>query len=440
MVETSQTAAPDGTRGRQNPGSGADTQTRTVAVPDPSAAVGAVGGPLAGVRVLELGSLIAGPFAGRQMADFGAEVIKIESPDRPDPMREWGRARIEGHTLWWSVQSRGKKCVTLDLKSPRGRELFLELCREADVILENFRPGTLEKLGLSPEVLWQSNPGLVIARVSGYGQTGPDANKPGYASVAEARGGLRHLNGYPDQAPPRTGISLGDSLASLYALQGILLALYWRDARGGTGQVVDVSLVEACFSLLESAVPDYAAAGIVPGPSGSGLKGIAPSNIFRSSDGKWVVIAANQDSVFVRLAGAMDMPELASDPRYSNHASRGANQDQLEQLIAEWAAGFNHGDLVARLDQHAVPNSTVSTIEDIFEDPQLRARGMLLEVPDEQLGAVVQPGVVPKLSRTGGGIAWNGPLVPGSHNGDVYAGLLKLSAEELQDAKNEGAI
>ncbi|NUT73358.1 CoA transferase [Pseudarthrobacter sp. C4D7] len=429
-------------RGGQDPDSGpvAEVHAHDGAAPDRGHGIEAGAGPLAGVRVLELGSLIAGPFAGRQLADFGAEVIKIESPDRPDPMREWGRARIDGHTLWWSVQSRGKKCVTLDLKSPRGRELFLDLCREADVILENFRPGTLEKLGLSPDVLWQSNPGLIIARVSGYGQTGPDANKPGYASVAEARGGLRHLNGYPDQAPPRTGISLGDSLASLYALQGILLALYWRDAKGGTGQIVDVSLVESCFSLLESAVPDYAAAGVVPGPSGSGLKGIAPSNIFQSSDGKWVVIAANQDSVFVRLAAAMGVPQLASDPRYNNHASRGANQEELEQRIAEWAAGFNHGDLVACLDRHAVPNSTVSTIEDIFEDPQLRARGMLVEVPDEQLGAVVQPGVVPKLSRTSGGIAWNGPLVPGAHNGDVYAGLLNLSAEQLQDAKDEGAI
>lgn len=409
---------------------------RTAARPDcPDAA-----GPLAGVRVLELGSLIAGPFAGRQLADFGAEVIKIESPDRPDPMREWGRARVQGHTLWWSVQSRGKKCVTLDLKSPRGRGLFLELCKEADVILENFRPGTLEKLALAPEELWKVNPGLIIARVSGYGQTGPDAQKPGYASVAEARGGLRYLNGYPDQAPPRTGISLGDSLASLYALQGILLALYWRDARGGTGQVVDVSLVEACFSLLESAVPDYAATGVVPGPSGSGLKGIAPSNIFRSSDGKWVVIAANQDSVFVRLAAAMGRPELASDARYSNHAARGAHQEELESLIAEWAAGFRHEELTSLLDGYSVPNSPVSSIEDIFEDPQLRARGMLVEVPDEQLGTVVQPGIIPKLTRSTGEIGWSGPLVPGSHNRDIYGGLLKLSDKELQDAKDEGAI
>ncbi|MDQ0619588.1 CaiB/BaiF CoA transferase family protein [Arthrobacter globiformis] len=408
--------------------------------PDPRPGPPHTADPLAGVRVLELGSLIAGPFAGRQLADFGAEVIKIESPEQPDPMREWGRARVQGHTLWWSVQSRGKKCVTLDLKSPRGHGLFLELCKEADVILENFRPGTLEKLGLAPEELWKVNPGLIIARVSGYGQTGPDAQKPGYASVAEARGGLRYLNGYPDQAPPRTGISLGDSLASLYALQGILLALYWRDARGGTGQVVDVSLVEACFSLLESAVPDYAATGVVPGPSGSGLKGIAPSNIFRSKDGKWVVIAANQDSVFVRLAAAMGRPELASDVRYSNHAARGAHQDELESLIAQWAAGFSHEELTSLLDGYSVPNSPVSSIEDIFQDPQLRARGMLVDVPDEQLGTVVQPGIIPRLTRSTGEIGWSGPLAPGSHNREIYGGLLKLSARELQDAKDEGAI
>lgn len=397
-------------------------------------------GPLAGVRVLELGSLIAGPFAGRQMADFGAEVIKVESPNRPDPMREWGRARVNDHTLWWSVQSRGKKCVTMDLKAPTGRELFLELCKEADVILENFRPGTMEKLGLGPDELWKINPGLIIARVSGYGQTGPEASKPGYASVAEARSGLRHLNGYPDQPPPRTGISLGDSLGSLYALQGILLALYWRDARGGTGQVVDVSLVEACFSLLESTVPDYAATGIIPGPSGSGLAGIAPSNIFRSSDGKWVVIAANQDSVFVRLATAMGMPGLAKDPKYADHAQRGRNQEELESVIADWAVQHSTTELVSILDEYGVPNSTVSSVEDIFEDPQLRARDMLVEVADDELGTVVQPGIVPKLTRSAGRIGWNGPLVHGSHNADVYQGLLSLTEEELQNARNEGAI
>ncbi|MHA7277910.1 CaiB/BaiF CoA transferase family protein [Arthrobacter sp. Hz1] len=404
-----------------------------------SAAEGS-GGPMSGIRVLELGSLIAGPFAGRQLADFGAEVIKIEAPNRPDPMREWGRARVKDHTLWWSVQSRGKKCVTLNLKSARGRELFLDLCREADVILENFRPGTMEKLGLGPDELWKINPGLVIARVSGYGQTGPDSQKPGYASVAEARGGLRHLNGYPDQAPPRTGISLGDSLGSLYALQGILLALYWRDARGGSGQIVDVSLVEACFSLLESAVPDYAASGVVPGPSGSGLNGIAPSNIFRSSDNKWVVIAANQDSVFVRLAEAMGSPQLAADPKYLDHAARGAHQAELEALIAEWTSGYVAEDLIDVLNQFSVPNSPVSSMEEIFEDPQLIARDMLVSVPDDDLGQVVQPGIVPKLTRTAGRIGWNGPLTSGSHNAEVYQGLLNLSDDELLAVKKEGAI
>ena len=436
MVKVSGTATRDGGPSTATPGGAPSAAPGAAAEAQPPGSAG----PLAGVRVLELGSLIAGPFAGRQLADFGAEVIKIESPGRPDPMREWGRARVQGHTLWWSVQSRGKKCVTLDLKSPRGRELFLELCREADVLLENFRPGTLENLGFAPEELWKANPGLIIARVSGYGQTGPDALKPGYASVAEARGGLRYLNGYPDQAPPRTGISLGDSLASLYALQGILLALYWRDARGGTGQVVDVSLVEACFSLLESAVPDYAAASVVPGPSGSGLKGIAPSNIFRSSDGKWVVIAANQDSVFVRLAAAMGRPELASDERFSNHAARGVHQDELESLIAEWAAGYSDDELTSVLNRHSVPNSPVSSIEDIFADPQLRARGMLVEVQDEELGTVVQPGIVPRLTRSAGGIGWSGPLAPGSHNRAVFGELLGLSDEELQNARNEGAI
>lgn len=397
-------------------------------------------GPLSGVRVLELGSLIAGPFAGRQLADFGAEVIKIEAPNRPDPMRDWGRARVKDHALWWSVQSRGKKCVTLDLKSERGRALFLELCIEADVVLENFRPGTMENLGLGPDELWKVNPGLVIARVSGYGQTGPDAKKPGYASVAEARSGLRHLNGYPDQAPPRTGISLGDSLGSLYALQGILLALYWRDARGGSGQVVDVSLVEACFSLLESAVPDYAAEGVIPGPSGSGLKGIAPSNIFRSSDGKWVVIAANQDSVFVRLAAAMGMPSLSTDLRYHDHASRGAHQEELEALIAAWAVELSTEELTGVLNQHSVPNSLVSSMEDIFEDPQLSARDMLVKVPDDELGTLIQPGIVPRLTRTAGRIGWSGPLKPGSHNAEVYQGILNLTDEQLIDAQRDGAI
>ena len=282
---------------------------------------------LSGLRVLELGSLIAGPFAGRLLADFGAEVIKVEDPRHPDPLREWGQARAEGHTLWWSVQSRGKRLVTLDLRRDEGRQVLRRMLPAADVLIENFRPGTLEDWGLAPEDLWGVNPGLVIARVSGYGQTGSNAHKPGYASVAEAYGGMRYLNGTPGEPPPRTGLSMGDTLAAMFAMQGILTALYWRDARGGrVGQVVDVSLVESCFAMLESVVPEYAATGEVRQPSGTSLKGIAPSNLFRSGDGDWVIIAANQDSVFRRLANAMNRPDLPHDPRFAGHAKRGEHQ------------------------------------------------------------------------------------------------------------------
>ena len=253
-------------------------------------------GPLAGVRVLELGMLLAGPFTGRLLGDMGAEVIKVEPPGQPDPLREWGKARYQGRSLWWPVQSRNKKCITLNLREAKGQELLLELARRSDVLVENFRPGTLERWNLGPEQLWEANPKLVVARVSGYGQTGPYAPRAGFASVAEAMGGIRHINGFPDEPPPRLHISLGDSLAGMFATQGILAALYKRDALGfGRGQVVDVSLVESCFALLESMVPEYDRLGIVRGPGGTGLKGVAPSNIFKSEDGKWIVIAANAD-------------------------------------------------------------------------------------------------------------------------------------------------
>ncbi len=269
-------------------------------------------GPLAGVRVVELGMLLAGPFTGRLLGDMGAEIIKVEPPGQPDPLRDWGHARYEGRSLWWPVQSRNKKCVTLNLREERGQELLLGLAEQSDVLVENFRPGTLERWNLGPEQLWAVNPGLVIARVSGYGQTGPYAPRAGFASVSEAMGGIRYINGFPDEPPPRIHISLGDSLAGMFAVQGILAALYRRDALGGgRGQVVDVSLMEACFALLESMVPEYDRLGIVRGPGGTGLKGVAPSNIFKSSDGTWIVIAANADKVFGRLCEAMGQPELA---------------------------------------------------------------------------------------------------------------------------------
>ena len=253
-------------------------------------------GPLAGIRVIELGSLLAGPFTGRLLGDLGAEIIKVEAPGQPDPIRNWGKARYEGRSLWWPVQSRNKKCVTLNLREARGQELLLRLVEHADVVTENFRPGTLERWNIGYEQMCAVNPGIVLARISGYGQTGPYAARAGFASVSEAMGGIRHINGFPDEAPPRMHISLGDSLAGMFAAQGILSALYWRDAAGGgLGQVVDVSLMEAAFALLESTVPEYDRLGIVRGPQGTNLKGIAPSNIFRSRDDKWIVIAANAD-------------------------------------------------------------------------------------------------------------------------------------------------
>lgn len=283
-------------------------------------------GPLAGVRVIELGVLLAGPFTGRRLGDMGAEIIKIEAPGNPDPLREWGHARYKGRSLWWPVQSRNKKCITLNLRHHKGQELLLELVKRADALVENFRPGTLERWSIGPERMWEVNPGLVIARVSGYGQTGPYAERAGFASVAEAMGGLRHINGFPDQPPPCIGISLGDSLAGRFAVQGILAALYRRDGLGDRrGQVVDVSLMEACFALLEGTVPEYDRLGIVREPSGTKLKGVAPSNIFRSGDGHWMVIAANGDKIFQRLCEAMGMVELAKDPRYATHLVRGEN-------------------------------------------------------------------------------------------------------------------
>lgn len=406
-------------------------------VADPAAPTHA----LAGVRVLELGSLIAGPFAGRLLADFGAEVIKVEDPRRPDPLREWGQARVEDHTLWWSVQSRGKKLITLDLRSARGQEVLRRLLVSTDVLIENFRPGTLERWGLGPEELWSVNPGLVIARVSGYGQTGSHAHKPGYASVAEAYGGMRFLNGQPGEPPPRTGLSMGDTLAAMFAMQGILTALYWRDAHGGRiGQVIDVSLVESCFAMLESVVPEYAATGRVRQPSGTGLKGLAPSNLFRTSNDDWVIIAANQDSVFGRLTHAMDRPELLDDPRFVGHTARGRHQEEIEAIVAEWARTLTTRELLDTLSRAGVPGGPVHTIADIFDDPYFRERDQLVRVDDPVLGEIVMPGIVPRLSATPGAVGRPGPVTPGYDNVEVYGAVAGLSEHEVRQLEAEGVV
>jgi formyl-CoA transferase len=415
--------------------------TEATAAPHESAQKTDGPGPLAGVRIIELGMLLAGPFTGRLLGDMGAEVIKIEPPGKPDPLRDWGKARYKGRSLWWPVQSRNKKCCTLNLREAKGQELLLQLARLSDVLVENFRPGTLERWNLGPERLWEANSRLVIARVSGYGQTGPYAPRAGFASVAEAMGGIRYINGFVGQPPPRMHISLGDSLAGMFAAQGVLAALYQRDCLGGNrGQVVDVSLMESCFALLESTVPEYDRLGIVREPAGTGLKGVAPSNIFRSRDGKWMVIAANADAVFRRLCEAIGQPDLADDPRFSTHLARGEHQAEIEGIVAEWALLRDAAEIDRLLNEAGVICGPIYSVAEIFEDPQFQARDMLLEHECAELGTFVGPGIVPKFSETPGAVRWSGTWEEGSHNREVFGDLLGLSDDELEELRAEGVL
>lgn len=395
-------------------------------------------GALDGIRVLEVGTLISGPFAARLLGDMGAEVLKIEPPDRPDPLRTWGQAELDGHHFFWTVHARNKKALTLNLREPAGRDLFLELVARSDIVVENFRPGTLEKWGLDYETLRARNRGIILVRVSGYGQTGPDAHKAGYASVAEAASGLRHMNGFPGGPPPRLALSLGDSLAGMFAVQGALAALYRRTVTG-EGQVVDAALTESCLAIQESTIPDYDVGGVVRGPSGTRLEGIAPSNIYRSADGSWVVIAANQDTVFRRLCAAMG--QLADDPRFADHIARGRNQDELDRIIGDWAAQRQPDDIIATLNAAGVISGPINTVAEVVRDPQLRSRGMIAEHYDERIGrAVLGPGIVPVLSQTPGRIRNAGSAHPGQHNEEIYRGLLGKSAEELAELRAAGVV
>ena len=399
------------------------------------------GGPLSGLRIIELGSVIAGPFATRLLADMGAEVIKIEAPDKPDPFRDWGQGEHNGRKLWWPVQTRNKKCITLNLRTRQGKQLFLELCARCDAAVENFRPGTLERWDLGFDRLSEANPGLILVRVSGYGQTGPYAQRAGYAAAAEAMGGLRALNGFPGQPPPRLGVSLGDSLGALFAVQGLLAALYWRDAlNGGKGQVVDVSLMESCFALLESIVPEYDRLGQIRQPTGTRLKGLAPSNIFKSRDAMWMVIAANQDSLFQRLCAAMGRDDLARDPRFETHDARAEHEDDLDLLIAEWASLHDAAEIDALLNESGVVCGPVYEIDQIFRDQQYLAREMFVEHHDEEIGTFIGPGIVPKFSETPGGVRWSGSWDPGSHNDEIFRELLGLEDDELAQLKENGVI
>ncbi len=381
---------------------------------------------LQGLKVLELGQLIAGPFAGKTLADFGAEVIKVEPPGTGDPLRQW-RLLHEGTSVWWQVQSRNKQSVVLDLRTPEGQAQVRRLAREADVLIENFKPGTMEKWGLGYEALSATNPGLVMLRLSGYGQDGPYRDLPGFAVVAEAMGGLRHLMGEPGRPPVRAGVSLGDTLAALHGVIGVLLALQARqhsispEAPKGRGQVVDVALYEAVFNCMESLLPEYSAFGAVREPAGSALPGIAPSNAYRCADGQ-VVIGGNGDSIFKRLMAAIGRDDLGQDPGLANNSLRAARADELDAAITRWTLERPVDEVVAQLQAASVPVGRIYTVRDIAQDPHFRARGMIERIVTAQGLQLDVPGVVPKLSATPGSLRSLAPSL-GEHTQAVLGNL-----------------
>ncbi|WP_394559569.1 CaiB/BaiF CoA transferase family protein [Aquipseudomonas alcaligenes] len=393
--------------------------------------------PLAGLKVVELGTLIAGPFASRICAEFGAEVIKVESPDGGDPLRKW-RKLYEGTSLWWFVQARNKRSITLNLKHEEGREVLKKLLTEADILIENFRPGVLEKLGLGWDVLHALNPKLVMVRLSGFGQSGPLKDQPGFGAVGESMGGLRYITGFEDRPPVRTGISIGDSIAALWGVIGALMALRHREVNGGTGQVVDVALYEAIFAMMESMVPEFDVFGFIRERTGNIMPGITPSSIHTCADGKHIQIGANGDAIFQRFMRAIDRADLADDPALADNAGRDTRRDELYGVIDRWAASLPLSEVEAVLVRAEVPASRIYSAEDMFADPQFLAREMFLsaKLPDGK--PFKMPGIVPKLSETPGGVEWTGPQL-GEHNAQVL-GELGYSAERIAELKAGGAI
>ncbi len=395
-------------------------------------------GPLADVRVVEMGQLLAGPFCGQLLADFGAEVIKLEDPARGDPMRQWGREKPHGLSLWWPVIARNKKSVTLNLRHPEGQSLARRLLGAADVLVENFRPGTLERWGLGYDALAERNPGLVLVRVTGFGQDGPYAPRAGYGSIGEAMGGLRYVTGDPSTPPSRSGISIGDSLAGTFAALGALLALHAR-ARTGRGQVVDSAIYEAVLAMMESLVTEYQVAGYTRERTGAILPNVAPSNVYPTADGQLVLVAANQDTVFRRLAAVMARPELADDPRYASHSARGEHQVELDGLIAGWTATLDADRLLAALEEAGVPAGRIYRAADMLADPHYLARQAIVRLADPELGEIAMQNVAPRLSATPGRVAWPGPAL-GQHNREVYQGLLGLPDEEVERLADQAVI
>ena len=392
--------------------------------------------PLTGIKVLEMGQLIAGPFAAKTLADFGAEVIKIEPPGSGDPLRQW-RLLKDGTSVWWQIQSRNKQSLALDLRQPQAQDIVRRLVADCDVLVENFRPGALEGWGLGPQELLALNPRLVMLRISGYGQTGPYRDRPGFGVVAEAMSGLRHLSGEPGRVPVRVGVSIGDTLASLHGVIGVLLALHERQ-RSGQGQVIDVALYEAVFNCMESLLPEYSAFGAVRGPAGSALPGIAPSNAYRCGDGAYALVAGNGDSIFKRLMRAISRPDLAEDPGLAHNTGRVARVAEIDAAIGDWTGQRTVTEVLAALEAAEVPAGRIYTVADIAADPHYAARGMLQTVKMDDGTDLTLPGITPKLSRTPGSHRRNAPRL-GQDSDAVLRGM-GLSESQIQELRAQGIV
>lgn len=394
--------------------------------------------PLDDIRVLELGQLIAGPYCGQILADFGADLVKIEPPGKGDAMRQWGQSDANGNTLWWPIIARNKKSMTLDLRTPEGQDLLRELVAETDILIENFRPGTMERWGLGFETLAEINPRLIMVRVTGFGQTGPYASRAGYASVCEAMGGLRYVSGYPDRPPVRMGISLGDTLAGINAAMGAMMALQERH-RSGRGQVVDSAIFESVFGVMESLVSEYARAGYTRERAGSFLPGIAPSNAYPCEDGRDIIIGANQDSVFGRLCQAMGQPELANDERFVDHRARGEHQQALDDLIGAWTRQYAAEHLVTLLADHGVPAGLVYHAAEMLGDAHFQARESIVERPDASGRPLPMQNVFPRLSRTPGQVRHCGPRL-GEHTEQVLREWLDYAPARIEDLRRQAVL
>lgn len=395
-------------------------------------------GPLSDLRVIELGTLLAGPFCGQLLGDLGAEVIKIEPPNQGDPLRDWGREKVNGKSLWWPVVARNKKAITLDLRQPEGQALLRELVTKADFLLENFRPGTLEKWGCGYAELSRINPRLIMIRVSGFGQTGPYASRAGFGAIGEAMGGMRYVVGDPSTPPSRMGISIGDSLAATFACVGALSALHYRE-KTGRGQMVDSAIYEAVLGMMESLITEYDKTGYIRERTGAILPHVAPSNVYPTSDGSMVLIAANQDTVFGRLAQAMGQPELAQNPDYATHTARGNNQRRLDEIVSNWTQGKSRTELLELMSESGVPAGLIYRAPEMLDDPHFKARDAIVTVPHPDFGTLRMQNVAPKLSETPGGIRSPSPEM-GQHNDEIYLNLLGMDGERYGNLKSRKVI